>query len=110
MSNIADLKTELQTIAGTITITMERLYALDLIDRWYSARLAADTTNSSGVISYSIGGRSVTRQGVSQSKTAEMLWAELISVPEIAAAMRLRGGGLADCRGTLTGADMGVML
>lgn len=100
MSNIDDLKAALIVTANTITITVEKLYALDLIDRWYAARTAVDSTISGGIVSYSIGGRSVTKADADKSRSeADALWNELMAVPEIAATMRKRGGGLFDARG-----------
>ena len=71
MSNIADLKTHLQTKAADLTDDLDKLECLSDIDTWYLARTAIDALSSTDVTSYSIGGRSVTRAQIPQLQQQE---------------------------------------
>lgn len=71
MSAISNLKDALVTAAGNISWEIDRLECLADIDTWYATRTAADALSANEVTSYSIGGRSVTRQGVAGLRKTE---------------------------------------
>ena len=96
MSNIADLKTKLETITteaytnGSID-ELDKLEILTDIDAWYDCRVAVNALTATDVQSYSIAGRSVTRRDVpSLQKQADTLYLQ------IKARLYYRGGGLAN--------------
>lgn len=101
MSNLSDLKAALDVAANTITVTAEKYLALDTIETWYNARVAADSFDADNISSYSIGGRTVTRKSNTAVRdTEKRLFNELMQWPEIAALFALRGSAVADLRGT----------
>ena len=99
MSNISDLKDALTTEANKLTDTIDRLECLSYIDSWYDTRVAVDSLTSNSVKSYSIGGRSVTREDLSGLKAeANELYEKIKQY------LYYRGAGLLDARGnTWTG-------
>jgi hypothetical protein len=64
MSNVSDLKDALVSAAASITNTLDKKECLALIDDWYLVRTAIAALSQPGVTSYSIGGRSVTRESM----------------------------------------------
>ena len=95
MSNISDLKDALTTAAANITDDIDRLECLSDIDSWYDVRLAVDALTSNSVKSYSIGGRSVTREDLSGLKAEAQELYERIKQK-----LYYRGAGLLDARGS----------
>ena len=89
MSNIADLKAALIVEAAKLDDDLEELEVLSLIDDWYACRVAVAAGQAAGVVSYSIGGRSVTRQPVKEASQQER-----VMYAEIMAHLRCRGSGL----------------
>jgi hypothetical protein len=71
MSNVADLKTALQTAAADIVNTIDRLDCLTTIDDWYNCRLAAAALQGAQLQSYTINGRTITRAQAMQSASQE---------------------------------------
>lgn len=89
VSNISDLKAALIAEAAKLSDTLQQLEVLSLIDDWYSCRVAVAAVQANGIASYSIGGRSVTRQNVDTFAQQErVLYAEIMGH------LRSRGGGL----------------
>ena len=71
VSNISDLKTLLIAKVADLSFDVEKTELLADIDSWYACRVACDSVTSGAVQSYSIGGRSVTRQNVSSYQSTE---------------------------------------
>ena len=66
MSNLTSLQTELETLANTLDDAVLKYKCLILIDQYVDSLEAQATAVSTDVTSYTIGGRSVTRQQVMQ--------------------------------------------
>lgn len=64
MAAIDDLKTALQALANDLDDTVRKNTALVLIDQYIDALSAQATATSTDIQSYTIGGRTVTRQQV----------------------------------------------
>lgn len=89
MSNIADLKAALIVEAAKLDDDLQKLEVLSLIDDWYACRVAVAAVQANGIASYSIAGRSVTRQNVETFAQQErVLYAEIMGH------LRARGAGL----------------
>jgi len=71
MANIDTLKTALTTAAADITNDIDRYDCLTLIDDWFACRSAVAAVQGNSIQSYSIAGRSVTRQNIDQFATME---------------------------------------
>ena len=79
MSNISDLKAALIEQAASISNAIDRLDCLATIDDWYACRVAVAAVQANSVQSYSIGGRSVTRQNLAQFQEQErQLYARIL--------------------------------
>lgn len=93
MSNISNLKDYLVLRANELADDLEKLECLALIDDWYASRLAAAALQSQTLLSYTIAGRSVTRNQAQNIASQEhQLYAR------ITALLYKRGSGLADMR------------
>ena len=66
MSNYTDLKTALDALANELDDDVRKYTCLALIDQYVDALEAQATTVSTDVLSYTIGGRTVSRTGVQQ--------------------------------------------
>lgn len=95
MSNIADLKAALIVQAASLADGIDKLDCLATIDDWYACRVAVAAVQSNAIQSYSLGGRSVTRQNLSQfqdqerqlyTRILEFLYARGSSLASIASA------------------------
>lgn len=71
MSNISDLKDALIDEANDLEDALEKLEVLSDIDDWYNVRVALAALSTQGILSYSIGGRSVTRRQVPELQAEE---------------------------------------
>ncbi len=71
MGALLDLKTKLVTLAADITDDVDELECLADIETWYSIRGAVDAFAATSILSYSIGGRSVSRADRSQLQRNE---------------------------------------
>lgn len=104
MSNISDLKDALVVKAGTITDDLDKLDCLATIDDWYACRTATASGQAGGVVSYSIAGRTITRQPLKDAQLQERaLW---LRIQEY---LYRRGIGLVDCRNPV-GLNTGVVM
>jgi len=91
MSNIADLKAALIAEAANISDSIDKLECLSDIDTWYIARAAIDAFSDPTISSYSIGGRSVTRNQLPVIREQESIMLERIK-----GWLGRAGGGLVD--------------
>lgn len=64
MANIDTLKAALVAAAADITNDIDRYECLLLIDDWFACRTAVAAVLTNSIVSYSIGGRTVTRGNV----------------------------------------------
>lgn len=95
MSNLSDLKAALIVEAASLANEIDKLDCLATIDDWYACRVAVAAVQSNSIQSYSIGGRSVTRQNLGQfqeqerqlyARIMEFLYAPVSSLASIASA------------------------
>lgn len=78
MANIDTLKAALVSAAASITNDIDRYDCLTLIDDWFACRSAVAAVQGNSIQSYSIAGRSVTRQNVDQfAKSERQLYARI---------------------------------
>lgn len=78
MANIDTLKAALVSAAAGITNDIDRYECLLLIDDWATCRTAVAAIQANSIVSYSIGGRTVTRGNVdSFTKQERMLYARI---------------------------------
>lgn len=78
MSNIDTLKSALITAAAGIVNDIDRYECLLLIDDWAACRTAVAAVQANSIVSYSIGGRTVTRGNVdSFSQQERMLYSRI---------------------------------
>jgi len=92
VSNISDLKTLLITEAGSITDTIDKAECLAEIDSWYACRVALDALTSKELSSYSLAGKSITRQQIPILRDEEAR--HLRAIKDMV--QRGGGGGLVD--------------
>lgn len=71
MAALLDLKAKLLLLAADIEDDLAELSCLADIDQWYAIRTALDAFASTSILSYSIGGRSVTRSDRAQLQRQE---------------------------------------
>lgn len=95
MSALSELKDKFVADAASVTDDVDRLEALALIDEWFACATASSKLSSKDVISYSIGGQTVTRRDVPQLARRE---SELKG--QIKALLYGGTGGFVDCRFT----------
>lgn len=94
---IENLKAYLVTAAGQIRNDLDKLECLALIDSWYPARVAIDALRANTISSYSLNGRSVTRNSIGVLESAEYRM-----MAQIKDYLYLRGVTLVDNRGYYT--------
>lgn len=78
MANIDTLKAALVAAAASITNDIDRYECLLLIDDWATCRTAVAAVQANFIVSYTIGGRTVTRGNVdSFARQERMLYARI---------------------------------
>jgi hypothetical protein len=71
MSNLSDLFDAYVVKANLITDALEKIECLVEIDSWYACRQALDALNSKELASYSMNGKTVTRQNIPSIRNEE---------------------------------------
>ena len=98
MSITSNLQAYYNTEVAKISDEGDRLEALADVEAWYNTRMACDSVASNAVTSYSIGGRSVTRQNLSTFRDQEALL-----LAKVKGWIGRGGGGLVDMSGAHEG-------
>ena len=91
MSALTNLKEYYLLEAAKISDAGDMLECLAAIDRWYDCRVAVDALSSTDVVSYSVGGRSVTRKSLPELRDQEA-----VLLQEVKMWIGRGGGGLVD--------------